>query len=517
VKHLYTLTDEDQRVFELGKQDARYLTGYYVRTRQQSQGWVFDDNIDPPWQLEFHQAPQLDLVVVGGMGSSKTITVGFSALTDCTLITDFKFLNVAPIAWQSKQMYDSLLSWLENTIYKDRFLWKVNIKPYPTLTIQYRYPGGAIHKGTLEFMSSDKNAQKILTWDGDWVNIDQGESVDDLSTAIINLGTRVRGKIKGRARMGRLSITANSADNPELWWLYDQGVPATPVQRSWLISTEQNKNLTPEQIESFKRRMGHDPEKIAIHMNGKRPIGGGKEFSDQLIGPCLDEGLAEILKDGVMLEEPGFHYNEMQKAGCVLWALPREQSRVYVVVGDPGQGKPPYRNAPVVLVFDVTDYPSPAVLRAFWWGDGGGKYSPFVNKFMEWMGYYRASLGAYDSTAGQKVHSEMSFPEDLPIVPMDMGGVKKSVYMVSLKLIMAKVRVRFPPIEGIVHQFAKYALPDGKIPQDIVSTFFVLAGLLWYMGFEENIEEDLPETNAFPQGRYSRAIADRYVRRVVTR
>jgi len=501
-----------------------YFTSYFFRNREQNAGWLFDDKIVEPWQLSAHHAPQSDLVIVGGMGSSKTLGIAMSAVTHCATTPDFKFLNVAPVSWQSKQMYDEIIRWAGGTLFEERLLWKAVTKPYPQLTIKYRYYNEAgrivTHTSSLEFMSTDENGKKILTWSGDWVNIDQGESVPDISEALVNLGTRVRGSVKGREVMGRLSITANSAENPELWWLLDQAKVSPETSLSFLISTYNNKNLTPKQIKAFERRLGNDPVKIAQHMRAERPIGGGHEFSSSLVAGCVNEGLDQIMESALKVSRPGFFHGDMERAGCTWWAMPPEKLRVYFIVGDPGQGKPPYRNAPCIMVFDTTEYPEkPATLRAFWWGDGGGMYSPFIDQYVFLFKLYNCVVGGYDSTAGQKVHSELSFPQSLNIVPIDMSGVKKNSFMVTLKLMMAKGRVNFPRnIKGIIHQFAQYVLPDTKIAQDIVSTFFVLAGLFWYMGFEVS---DLPDENddqskAPPvPSRYSRRDSDRYHRQIV--
>ena len=119
-------------------------------------------------------------------------------------------------------------------------------------------------------------------------------------------------------------------------------------------------------------------------------MGKGEEFPAEPVEPCLDDSLDELMSHRLDARDPEFEFDENDKAGATLWAMPPDRSRSYVVVGDPGQSAPPFRNSPVVMVFDVTDYPEGAmVMRAFWWGDGGGKYEPWINQMRHWRNWYR--------------------------------------------------------------------------------------------------------------------------------
>ena len=94
-KPLYTLTEEDVAIFDKARTDGREFTSFYLREPAEESGWVFDENIDPAWQLLFHHAKQNSIVVIGGMGSSKTSGVAVSALVWATTTPDFKFLPIA--------------------------------------------------------------------------------------------------------------------------------------------------------------------------------------------------------------------------------------------------------------------------------------------------------------------------------------------------------------------------------------------------------------------------------------
>ncbi|MBI3682902.1 MAG: hypothetical protein HY235_21220 [Acidobacteria bacterium] len=254
---------------------------------------MLDHNFDPPYQLAVHHAQQKDITIIGGYGSGKTEQIIVSAATWAATTSFFKFLNVAPVAWQSKVAFDKLVQIMEGTPFHERFVAKVVEKPYPKITLRYLV-GEATNTSTLEFMSADKNASKVKTWEGDWVNLDQAEQVDELDETIEALGTRVRGLIRGRERLGRLSLTANSEDNPQLWYRFDFANELPNDYLSVQVSTYSNRNLTPEQIRAFELRT---PEgKRAQALGGDRPEGGGQEFPNSLLDMCVDPGLTAIMQ-----------------------------------------------------------------------------------------------------------------------------------------------------------------------------------------------------------------------------
>ena len=82
----------------------------------------------------------------------------------------------------------------------------------------------------------------------------------------------------------------------------------------------------------------------------------------------------------------------------------------------------------------------------------------------------------------------------LNVVPVAMSGVKQRSFITVVKLLMDEKWLRLPAnIKGIRNQFLKYRLPEEKLAQDIVSTFLVLAGLLWALGYSYEIMREAPE------------------------
>ena len=452
--------------------------------------------------------------------SGKTGAVAMSGLYWTTVLPDFRFLCVAPTQNQATQMYKYISTNIAGTLFEQRFIARESTGGNnPVIYIDYKLPDGTPISSTMEFLSAADDAERIKNIEVDMVVLDQAEMILDLIKTIAVLGTRARGLIRGRHRLGRVVIIANADDSPELWSMADMDVDNPKTHATFLVSTYSNKNLTPEQLRQFELLLGDDPVKIDQYLHGKRPMGEGIEFSENLLKKCWDETLDSIMVEALSRQDESFIYTKDpgRKADCIHWEMPAEKDRIYYVVGDPGTGGPPARNAPCVMVFDVTGYPdAPATLRAFWWGNGAGKYEPFLNKMHQYMAQYHCMFGGYDSTAGQKVLSETSFSALNNMIPVDMGGSKKKSYITLFKLAMDRNRLKLPiGIKGMNYQLLKYRLPDDKLPQDIVATFLVFFGLLWFMGFNDDIEkpeEHRDEYDGNSTDRHSRTNEDRDTR-----
>lgn len=521
-RKLYKLTPEDWDIFGKAQSNGSYFSSYYLREPDQTQGWIFDDNIDPPWQLAVHHASQTTLTIIGGMGSGKTGAVAVSSLIWAATLPNFKFLCVAPTAQQAQQMYSFLITTVQGTLFEERFMAREpTAGNQPRIYIDYLLPNGRKVSSLMEFLSASDDAVRIKNYEGDMVVLDQAEMMENLNDTISKLGTRLRGKVKGRYRLGRLVLIANAEDNPELWYIFDLAEEIPTEFLSVAASTYSNHNLTERQVRNFEQRLGNDAAAIEQHLIGNRPMGAGIEFSANLVKGMLDDTLDSVMTNAINLELPGYvmKRDEFKKADITEWSMPPEEDRVYYVIGDPGTGHPPGRNSPVIRVWDVTGYPdAPAVLRAFWWGNGGGKYAPWLDQFKFYIEQYHALLGAYDATAGQKVISETSFLQLDNVVPIDMGGIKKKSFITLLKLMMQSNRLKTPAhIKGQNYQYSKYRLPDEKLSQDIVACDLVFVGLLKSEGFDEmavqkaKVPEDAEERK-LPGDRYDYLRGERYDR-----
>lgn len=536
----YVLTEGDAQIFMKAATDARYFTEFY-----------FGGITLYPFQMAIHHASQPELTVIGGYGSGKTSAVAQSACIHSTMSNGFKFMNVSDVAWQASQMYIWIVEHLQETPWWQRFVRNCVERPYPKITIEYEIPasitGGKpeVVRSTMEFMSIADQGKHILSWEGDWINIDEAGIIPDLEVIGTQLGSRLRGAFKGRRRMGRFSMTSNSWDNIDMWYRYDLQELDPATYLSLQVKTSDNKSLDDRQLSDMRRRvLDGDYDRW---LDGGRPAPTGNEFSFRAIESCrqvwLDSVMDNLRKsDGIRVcprchannrdlrcgncscdlsDVMPFHgdiyYQEVPKAGIAEWALPPDQGRIYLLVGDPGQGNAPTRNAPVIMVWDVTEFErkdGSAVLRAFWWGNGNGKYEPFIQKFLHYKHRYGCMESTFDSTGTQQSFDTMfTILEEEFVTGTVMSGPSKNHALVTLKLLLERQKLSWAAqIKGIGQQLGNYVLPDTKIPQDIVATMMIMA--LWlrryyYAGVPGGPTEDYPDSDR-PIDRFAHATSGRF-------
>lgn len=499
------LTTTEIEICKRALTDPNLFTDYFFRPFGESKGWLFDDNFDPEgaWQKTLHQASQKDITVIGGFGTGKTMGVAMSACTWATLTTDFKFLNVAPQAWQAQQMYDLVLLTARNTRF-ETLIWEKPRRPHPKIVLRYKI-GTTLYESSLEFMSADKNAQGILAWEGDWLHIDESGLLDNLSEVIINVGSRLRGTVRGRARLGRFSMTSNSWDNYYLWYYFDQASADPENFLSIVCSSRHNKNVTEDQLLKMIARIPEDERQRFI--DGTRPEGRGRFFEKNSVYDCEFLHSVEMIQAEMMNNTPNYKIERLHGAGITYYLTPPISGRIYMLFGDPGAGEAPQRNAPVLMCWDVTDFPNlPAKLIAFYWGNGHGQISPFINQLLKLVTLYKPIYAGIDSTGTQKnmnylineyalkSHYEgLGSPRGLlnTISGLDFSGPKKVSYLNAAKLLIEGGLLTWEKgISGIRSQLTNYDLEnDKKIPQDIVATIAMSAHVIrtWFHVSPEEI------------------------------
>jgi hypothetical protein len=497
-KHEAVLSPSEVEILRAAQDDPNIFTDYFFRPIGEKRGWLFDDNFaeEGKWQRTVHEAEQKDITVIGGFGTGKTLGIAMSACVWCTLTKDFKFLNVGPKAWQAKQMYDLVLLQARNTRFED-LIWEKPRRPHPRIVIRY-YIGSTLYESSLEFMSADKDATGILSWEGDWLHIDEAGLLDNLEEVIINVGSRLRGTVRGRERLGRFSMTSNSWDNFDLWYYFDQAVADPENFLSIVVSSRHNHNVTEEQLRRMLARIPADERSRFIE--GTRPEGRGKFFDKQSIYNCEVPGEAEHVRKRLQDGDNRYGFERMYGAGIVKFEIPpRGGNRLYMFFGDPGTDGAPKRNAPVIMGWDVTHVPKfPARLVAFWWGNGGGKIGPFVDKLLGYMERYKPMYTGIDSTGPQKNMAYLinehlfreKFGEEADVASfsspvqdifgiggLDFSGGKKMQMLQACRLMIESKLMTWPKeIIGIRSQLSNYdPEKDRKIAQDIVATLSMSA------------------------------------------
>ena len=487
-----SLTPSEIEILKQGRDDPNTFADYFFRPPGEEHGWLFDNNFDPrgAWQLQLLTAEQRDITLIGGFGTGKTQGIGMGALYWATIFRDFKFLNVAPNAWQAKLMYDSILTNISGSRFED-LVWEKPRKPHPKIVIRYQI-GKVTYESTLEFMSADKDATGILSWEGDWLHIDEAGLLDDLEQVIINAGSRLRGSIRGRTRLGRFSMASNSWDNYYLWYYFDLASGDPDNFLSIVVSSRYNHNVTTEQLARMVARIPEDERPRFIE--GTRPEGRGWYFSKDKIYDCEDATIGEYEASHVNLGTPGYVYEKLHGSGVIKFRMPPRPNSLYMLFGDPGVGQAPQRNAPVLMVWEVTNFPRvPARLVAFWWGNGGGRIGPFVNEMFDLIRIYTPIYSGIDATGPQKnmnyLINEHLFRERFKhadddqagylspfgyvrgIGSLDFSGSMKHTYLQASRLLIENGLLVWPKaITGMRSQLSNYdPEKDKKIAQDIVA------------------------------------------------
>lgn len=459
-----------------------------------------------PWQLKLHHASQPEITVIGGFGTGKTSWVAMQLLVFAATIPNFKAVVVAEYSTQARTIYDYMVETIEGTLYQERFWDRAPTKPTPHIVIKNSH----ITKSEIRFYSIRDDTAKLRSIEVDMIVVEQAELVKDLEGVDRDLGSRMRGQVKGRERLGRFLWIANAGDNPELWYRFDQAKTSPDIYLSRQVSYLENPYLSPRDLANLRRRAGKTDEERIQWLEAGRPKGRGEFFSRAALNLCHDPTLDEVmLKWGN--NKPGFIHEVEPRIGTHRWEIPPRPGRDYLEIADPGYANPPNRNSPVIGVWDITEFPEkPAQLVVFRWVFGNADPWNWINPFIAYMKAYNAHA-AFDSTGLQTGYDQLVFAmKGLLVERINMGGNKKMLALNSATMLISRGLLRWPRIEHLETQMLNYKLPDTKIRQDIVSMICMTASWLRLLFFEE--EEDKDETKIRMRERFGRPHGKSYER-----
>lgn len=491
-KGIHVLTPEEIDIFNAGTKDPNITLGYLFHKPGMERPFQLDYNFteDGVWQKAMCMAKQTFIVAVCGIGSGKSLGVGMSAFYHCIQTDGFKFLNVAAELWQATQMHELIMQFADGCV-AEQFISSAPMGAHPKIVVEYLVPPTMKRvKSTIEILSFGEkgDAKNILSWRGDWVNLEEAFRITDLGGKVSTLSTRLTGSSStGRPYMGRMSLITNPLPNAEGWMLYDQAAADEENGLAIEIETSANKNVTDEQV---KRMLALIPEKDRQSFTtGKRPEGAGKYFTRDTIEQCEDKITSEILLKALSNSEKGFIGKHRPRLGYYHFEMPPKEGRVYYMLGDPGIDNAPKRNSPVWMVFDVTDAPRLTSLQALWWGSGNGKIDPWVLQMIEFISRYKPILAGVDNTGTQKNTAEIITKEYLDkddmsvkkLTGFDFSGSKKMTYLLCLKLAIENSTITWPSLcQGIGDQLQNYDPAEdkaqaSKTPNDLVAALSMAA------------------------------------------
>ena len=193
------------------------------------------------------------------------------------------------------------------------------------------------------------------------------------------------------------------------------------------------------------------------------------------------------------------------KIGCVLYQKPSIEGHKYVLSGDPGTGNPPYRNAPCIMVFDVTQQPYELVY--FNWVSGNGSYKPFFAAYGWAYGYYTPIFSVFDATGTQKSMDELYLEAQGIYVEGLSVTTEKPAMIATAKILMHKGLLRIPYIQGLRLQLLNYRQEGDKtLAQDLIMTLVMASWKMRILYYQS--AQDIGAGNAVYEDPYIRNVRD---------
>lgn len=448
-----------------------------------------------PWQLEMYRAEQPTIVCIGGFGSGKTRGAIAIELFNMAVYSEYIGFGIAPRSRQATFLQGTMKSLTRGTLYEKRFLKYAgnrgfSVKPYLKTIVSHSDIGESVFE-CYPLLDDD---EKLLTLEADSAVIDQSERFPDLEAVQRNVGSRMRGFVRGRERMGKMTFIANVSDsNYQIWDLFDTQDSEPDGTKGFQPSSADNMYLGVQAMLRYQRDISKDEESRQMYIFGARPMGSGEHFSAEALNKCRSESLEEMLQKGIKDGTPGYVRETAHGASVVKWRIPPEPGGTYIVAADPGWDNPPHRNSAVVGVWRIDGFPHvPASLVSFDWVYGNKSPDPWLASFANSVYEYQA-IGncAFDDTGFQSgyIHMVHGLSDLLP-QGVNMGGVKKLRYLNFARTMMNRGQLQIGKIPMLYNQLASYKYPEkDNMRQDIVSMILVSAAFLEQFWYETDREE----------------------------
>lgn len=455
--------------------------------------------------------------IVGGWGSGKTMNMAASYAVYAAIYEDFLGLSLAPRARQSNEFISIIRGIIRGTLFEKRFLLHYTAGPNAIM----RIGNSLVGETRIESFPLLDKSEDVLTLTADCGVVDQAERFDILDTVRKDVGSRFRGLVisSGRPRLGHLTFLANSKYNDLLFNIYDRAEDDPDHYLSLTLKSYDNPYLTDRDLDRYEHLVNTEEER-EINLEGKRPIGDGKEFSRDVMRRMMTPDLDVELKQGIDNSWSGYSLQEAKEVGVWEWMLPYKEGHKYLVISDPGTGNPPHRNAYGILVFDISGFPAePASLAAYIWGFGRGDILNWATRHAELTQKYHAvGSNGFDATGYQSGYDQwMQILKNLMSEKISLAGNNKADCLNSAKMLCSAGRIKLPPsISGLWNQLSRYELPEPPgLRQDLVMTFIMACWWLKRVYWIPLMSEPsyTPSEFTFEEDRYARGTEDRYMAR----
>jgi hypothetical protein len=388
-----------------------------------------------------------------------------------------------------------IMSWKEGNDRLEHLIDTIKLRPFPII----EFKNGSVYM----FRTMGKDARLIRGDEFDRINIDEAGYMRD-EMALKTLRGRLRGKRPdGSHRMARMDNTCSPVAAEWLkkrFYRGKRGHRLASLDNYYSIRTKtyDNIHLTDKQIELMEAE--YPPSLIAVELGAEFPDYGIGMFPQSHVTACTDVALNDFVNAAVRRDgnpKKGFVLEEDPRQGILKYEVPRVSGHRYVMAGDPGVDNPPRRNAPVVVVLDVTERPHKLVY--FDWVVGNGSYFPFLDSFKYAIRKYQPTLKGLDATGTQKAIDELAFEQrDIQVDKIHFGR-DKSAILNDLSFAITGHTIKVPMIKGMNSQLLNYSRDrekDKKFAQDIVMALGMAAFLSRYAP-EDNDNSRKPKKNNY--------------------
>lgn len=491
------LTAEDVEVIRASMNDANIFLRYY-----------FDVEL-LPHQLVMAHAQQNSLLLLGGRGSGKTYGFIWKYIWLATVMPDLRVLWGSYSADQAAiPFYDVAYPGILASERFAKFLpeGEKSLKRKPHPQIQIKIPGTNLPMSTITFKTVGIGASTKRGFTLDIIHYDEA-GLENNEKVITTLRPAMRGRRwNGDPRIAQLAVstTPTSAEWLREWWnrATDKENPDFDDKKYFAlkVSSSANTSLTAEQLDAFEQDM--TPEERQVEIQADFPEYTGTDFSPAVVNLCQDKLLNEEVVQAIENKQPGYDILTISRTGVVKYVKPAVEGHHYIVSGDPGMGNPPYRNAPCIMVWDVTR--KPYELVCFYWVFGNGSYKPFFNRYEWCLDYYKPMYAVFDATGTQRAMDELYFEDRNRIVEGLSLQSEKAAMLNAAKILMQRGDLRFPYIQGMRLQLLNYKQDeDKKIAQDIVMTLAMAAWKMRVLSYQdaEDAGQGEPVGEEFLNGR----------------
>ena len=439
------------------------------------EGFEFDYNFDPPWQENYILDERKSKIVWGGYGSGKTLATVMGMLWFAFVLNDFRGGFAAPRNKQTTAALEMIDNRRVGTVMEQYI--RIVRSPTPRVDVQFIRPDGVFHHSSIVFLNSSDGFVGGLSLEFDWAHAEEALTLSPatLESVVRNLGSRARGRaVDGRERLGWFTMTSNPEKNPYGWFLFDIAREHPDDWFVYVVPSFANKNVPDEHLLNTMKRMTNEDE-VLSYLLGKRPPDDGAFFPPRMVSNTRDDELETRVVN-------------KRKHGkfTVYFEIPPKDGAVYVIGVDLGTGTAPFRNSPVIIVYEIDGRNVNIVYM--WWGSGRN-FQYVIDKLMDVINKYRPLRVHIDATGSQRgmftlIQNEAIKREyTTPLIGYQVSKEKKSAMVYAINALLMNNHLRIPATSGedIIGQLIAYPGPeeDKKTDQDIVMAMSMAAPDVW--------------------------------------